>query len=149
MGKRLVTKIILHNSDSAIAAHDDISVIDEWHKARGFRFTDIDGTVRHVGYNYFITTKGVVQRGRDKEKVGAHCKGQNRNSIGICLHGKDKFTDEQFKSLAKLIRELLLEYPKATIHGHNEFSNKLCPVFDVDDFIEIYMSNIEAIDVKA
>lgn len=149
MGKRVIDKIILHNSDSNVAAHDDISVIDEWHKARGFKFTDIDGSIRHVGYHYFITTAGVVQIGRDKEKIGAHCKGQNRNSIGICLHGTDEFTDEEFTSLAKLINKLLLEYPEATIHGHNEFSSKRCPVFDVDDFIEKYMSNIDAIDVKA
>ena len=145
---RIINKHILHCSDSNIEAHNDISVIDEWHRERGFKFKDIDGTVRHVGYHYFIKTDGEIQIGRDESKMGAHCRGQNKHSIGICLHGKHKFTEEQFKALAELTNKLINKYPKSTIHGHNEFSNKSCPVFDVDDFIEDYASYIEPVVVK-
>ena len=147
---RLINKIILHCSDSNIKAHDDIEVIDEWHKARDFRYRLPSGKVIHVGYHYFIKSDGTVQTGRPEEGVGAHCYGENKHSIGICLHGRNKedFTDAQFKALATLVQGLVQRYPEATIHGHNEFANKTCPVYDVDDFIENYMATIENIDVN-
>lgn len=146
--ERNITEIILHYSDSDIKAHDDISVIDDWHKQRGFKCTLDDGRVIHVGYHYFIKSDGTVQIGRPLDKIGAHCLGHNKISVGICLHGKDKFSTKQFKALATLIQQLLIQFPNSTIHGHNEFSYKDCPVFDVDDFIEDYLANIDRIDVK-
>ena len=44
---------------------------------------------------------------------------------------KDTRTPAQKQSLKKLVDELLKQYPNATVHGHNEFSNKACPCFDV------------------
>jgi N-acetylmuramoyl-L-alanine amidase len=70
---------------------------------------------------------------------GAHCEGQNANSIGICYAGglaadgktpKDTRTVAQKAALLKLIRDLKLKYPGATVHGHREFANKACPCFD-------------------
>ena len=147
MGRK-IDKIILHCSDSDIDSHSDISVIDSWHKTRGFRCRLESGEVIHVGYHYFIGKDGNTQTGRPLNKMGAHCKGQNKNSIGICLHGATKFGDLQFKSLRNLIIEILVKYPNCTIHGHNEFSSKTCPVFDVDDFLEDYLASIDAIDVN-
>ena len=43
---------------------------------------------------------------------------------------KDTRTNAQKASLIKLLKELKLKYPKATIHGHREFANKACPSFD-------------------
>lgn len=73
---RKINKVILHCSDSDYANHDDIKVIKEWHLAR--KFND-------VGYHYFIRKDGLIQKGRDITIIGAHCKGQNKSSIGICL----------------------------------------------------------------
>lgn len=142
---RSIDKLILHCSDSDVAAHDDISVIREWHtlpKEEGGRGW------KDVGYHKFIKSDGTVQRGRDDSAIGAHCYGQNRHSLGYCLHGKTQFTEAQFKALAEELRKDLLLYPDATIHGHNEFADKECPRFDVDDFIEDYMSNIDTINIK-
>jgi hypothetical protein len=46
----------------------------------------------------------------------------------IVIHTR---TDAQKESLNKLIAELLIEYSEASVHGHNEFSAKACPSFDV------------------
>ena len=71
--------------------------------------------------------------------IGAHCSGQNANSIGICYVGglakdgktpKDTRTDAQKHSLLELLKELKAKYPNATIHGHREFAAKACPSFD-------------------
>ena len=72
-------------------------------------------------------------------EIGAHCKGHNAISIGICYIGglskdgkpKDTRTLEQKAALLDLIGQLKEEFPHATIHGHNEFSAKACPCFDV------------------
>ena len=125
---RTINKLILHCSDSNISSHDNIETIRGWHvNERGFS---------DVGYHFFIRTDGTIEKGRDIDKIGAHCSGQNKNSIGICLHGKEKrdFTGAQFISLTDLLKALVLLFPESTTHGHNEFSEKSCPVFDTTLF---------------
>jgi len=127
---RRIDKIIIHctgtKADHDIKAED----IKRWHKAKGWS---------DIGYNYFIRLDGAVEMGRDIKKVGAHCFGHNKRSVGICYAGgvaddftpKDTRTDRQKRSLRALIKTLQMFYPNATIHGHNEFSNKACPSFNV------------------
>lgn len=74
-----------------------------------------------IGYHFVIKTDGTIQRGRDLDVVGAHVKGYNHNSVGICLIGGidrkgrsvDNFTEAQKKSLRELITYLLSLYPNA------------------------------------
>ena len=125
---REVTKIILHCS-----ASDDpkqtAAMIDQWHKARGFA---------KIGYHYFIRFDGTIERGRGLEEIGAHAEGCNKDSVGICLAGLKFFTTAQFDSLSRVLGRLKYLYPKATVHGHCEFSNKSCPVFDYSRFKKEY-----------
>jgi len=82
---------------------------------------------------------GTIQEGRPVERTGAHCKGQNANSIGVCYVGgvdedmkpKDTRTAAQKIAMQKLLLSLTDTYEGVTIHGHNEFSSKACPSFDV------------------
>lgn len=130
---REINKIIIHCS--ATKANQDIGAfqIDEWHKKQGWS---------GIGYHYVIRRNGQVENGRPLEVTGAHCKGQNKNSIGICLVGgidakgepENNFTEAQFLALRKLVKNLKQDYPGATIHGHYEFANKACPCFDVKEF---------------
>ena len=122
---RKIRKIIVHCSDSDIPDHDDISVIDKWHKARGWA---------GVGYHYFIKSDGTVQDGRPDDVIGAHVSGHNHDSLGICLHGRHNFTEAQFFSLKALLYDLMTRYDLRTtdIYGHRDFdSKKTCPNFDV------------------
>jgi hypothetical protein len=131
--------IIIHCSDSDNKAHDDISVIDEWHKERGFLRKNIPQNAvnkidLHVGYQYFIQSNGNIQIGRDEEEVGAHTEGFNSRSIGICLHGKDFFTKEQFDSCKKLIPQICARHniEIKDILPHKALNkNKSCPRFDI------------------
>jgi N-acetyl-anhydromuramyl-L-alanine amidase AmpD len=124
---REINSIIIHCSDSDIPAHDDVSVIREWHRERGWS---------DVGYHFFIKSNGVQQEGRPLERTGAHCYGRNSDSIGICLHGRNEFSREQFMALAGLVRSLCNEFniPFTQVFGHCEFSDKTCPNFDVGQF---------------
>lgn len=143
MSKFKPTKIIIHCSDSTWG---DAGVIGSWHRERGF-----DGIGYHkviingrIGSrsNYDSRIDGSVQAGRPLTKQGAHCKGHNHDSIGICLIGGDEFTTAQYNSLKELCERLMEEYSISSddIYGHYEFSNKTCPNFNVDDFVEKWIS---------
>lgn len=133
--------IIIHCSDSTFG---NAQIIEDWHKERGwsdigYHFTILNGQFENN--NYLEVMDGQIECGRDFDKSGAHAKGYNSN-IGICLIGKDKFTDKQFESLAKLILNLLEENPNMTIKdikGHYEVSTKTCPNFNVDTFKRNYI----------
>ena len=99
-----------------------------------------------IGYHFVIKRDGTVEQGRKLEYQGAHCTGHNRFSIGICLVGgvdkngrpEDNFTLLQFEALAMMLRELRKRWPRASIHGHNEYAKKACPVFDVQKFLDAH-----------
>ena len=71
--------------------------------------------------------------------VGAHCLNHNKHSIGVCYEGgldqngnsADTRTEAQKESMRNLLTELKKKHPKALIVGHNTFSDKSCPCFDV------------------
>ena len=96
---------------------------------------------RKIGYHYVIKRDGKLEYGRDENEVGAHVKGYNDRSLGICLIGgvdkknrpANNFTDEQFITLQALLNHLSLKYPHAIICGHRDFPDvkKDCPCFDV------------------
>lgn len=130
---RKIDKIIIHCSATKPSQDIGAFQIDEWHKKQGWS---------GIGYHFVIRRSGGVEQGRDIEIAGAHCKGQNKNSIGICLVGgiddtgksQNNFTERQFQALRKLVADLKLQYPNATLHGHNEFAAKDCPCFNVQEF---------------
>ncbi len=131
---RDIDKIILHCS--ATREGDDsvnVEVIDRWHKARGWR---------GCGYHYVVLIDGKIESGRMIDEVGAHVKNMNKSSIGVCYIGgvekdgktpKDTRTEKQKESLLLLLQTLKKMFPNATVHGHNEFSPKACPSFNVKE----------------
>lgn len=122
---RTINEIILHCSASDNPRHDNIATIKDWH-VNGNGWSDI-------GYHFFIDKKGQIHEGRPLSKKGAHCKGHNSKSIGICLSGLNDFTDEQFESLKILVMDLMFVYgiDLEKVVGHNFHTNKkACPVFD-------------------
>ncbi len=132
---RNINKIIIHCSATPEGRNVSVEEINRWHKQRGFSM---------IGYHFVIGLDGTVDKGRDVSKVGAHCKGLNSTSIGICYIGgvdkynkpKDTRTDAQKEAMKKLVMELKKKYPGASIHGHYEFSNKACPSFSVQDWLK-------------
>lgn len=130
---RTINKIIIH-----CTATDNNCPVDrilKYHLSLGFS---------DFGYHYLIDSNGIVLSGRPVDQIGAHCKGQNKDSIGIALiggkDGKFDFTFSQLNSLFILVTKLKFKYEKMfhnviTIHGHNEFNkNKACPNFNVKNF---------------
>ena len=128
---RKINGIIAHCSDSDIAYHDSIKVIRHWHLARGFS---------DIGYHFLVSNNGQVHKGRPIEKPGAHCKGHNRYTIGICVSGRHVFPEVQLSAFALLTWELCLEYNldiRAQVYPHNFFNKgKTCPNFVIKEALK-------------
>jgi len=137
---RDINKIILHCSATREGQDISTETIRGWHvNERGWS---------DIGYHYVVLLDGTVDKARPVERQGAHVRGHNKGSIGICYIGgcdadmnpKDTRTDLQKESLTELISYLMDSYEDATLHGHNEFSSKACPSFNVQ---EVYKELIE------
>ena len=134
---RSINKIIVHCSATQEGRDFDAAEINRWHLKRGWN---------GIGYHYVVLLDGTIEYGRSIYKQGAHVKGENEGSIGICYIGgveaergsngkwiaKDTRTPEQKESLLLLLKTLKKMHTSATIHGHNEFAAKSCPCFDAN-----------------
>jgi len=109
--------------------------IRDWHLKRGWS---------DVGYHFIITRSGILQEGRSLERMGAHCRGENYDSIGICLVGRKDFTSDQWKLLADLYAFCLVKYKIDAENWfcHNQFDRKkTCPGFWYD-YLRGYLKGI-------
>ncbi|TRD18378.1 N-acetylmuramoyl-L-alanine amidase [Palleronia caenipelagi] len=136
---RPITEIIIHASatrpDWWAGQTTDAKAreIRRWHMEER-RWSDI-------GYHVLIDRDGTVAPGRPIERTGAHVRGHNTGTVGICLlggHGAastDRFTDHftaaQDASLRKLIADLERRFPIRKVTGHNDYAAKGCPGFKV------------------
>jgi len=95
---------------------------------------------------YIKSLDGQIETGRSLQRDPAAVRGYNSGMIAICLTGSDfdDFTKKQFKSLRKLLNDLINKYDIAlnNIKGHRDFSTpehpiyKKCPCFDVQAFLD-------------
>lgn len=121
--KRLVNRVFIHCSASDNPDHDNVRTMRDWHRA-GNGWSD-------VGYHFYVRKSGLLEPGRDLEKIPAAQSGHNLCSIAICLGGLKHFTEEQFSTLRRLCHQIHDELPLVTFHGHCEVNpGKTCPVFD-------------------
>jgi len=129
---RKINKIIIHCAATYPDQDINAATINKWHLERGWS---------GIGYHFFIKRDGQVEIGRSLEIAGAHTKGENSNSIGICYAGgidfndcpEDNRTDKQKDSFIMLLLLLKNMYPEAVIHSHRDFSPKACPSFDATE----------------
>lgn len=112
------------------------------------------------GYHYVVEANGSIVYIWEENRIANGVKGNNLHSIHVCYVGGidknskpiDNRTDEQKKSLIKLLKELRAKYPNAKIKGHRDFSKdlnnngiidpweriKACPCFDaIEEYKDI------------
>jgi len=134
MVSRYIDSIIIHCSATEYTRHYTAEDINQWHLEAGYN---------EIGYHYVIYTDGTVVEGRDLNKEGAHAKGYNNYSIGICLVGgtgpdgiayDNGYSTEQYKSLHDIIMRIDEKFPIEAIAGHKEIPdvNKACPCLTGD-----------------
>lgn len=135
---REIDKVILHCSATPPGRDITAADIRRWHMAKPRNWSDI-------GYHYVVRLDGTIESGRPIARQGAHTKGYNKDSIGICYVGgvgrngtpKNTMTWLQRESIEQICKALRLVLNKPLqLHGHNEFSAKACPSFEVAEEFE-------------
>lgn len=127
---RQVNKIIVHCTATPEGRDVTVDEIRRWHVEEK-NWSDI-------GYHWIVTLNGTLERGRPEHIQGAHAKGFNKNSVGLCYVGgvdkdmkpKDTRTEGQKETLKCILEDLKDRYPNAEIIGHRDVSSKACPSFD-------------------
>ena len=141
---RQINLLIIHSSATKENQSFTLQALETSHRKRGFN---------GIGYHYYIRKSGEVVNTRPLSRIGAHAKGYNRYSIGICYEGgldkdgkpKDTRTPQQRAALRKLVNELLVRFSGCKVCGHRDLSpdlnhngriephewTKQCPCFDV------------------
>jgi len=137
-----VTYIVIHYSATPIERNFTAADIDRMHRDRGFK---------EIGYHYFIRKDGTVETGRDlsqsgRFEVGAHSKGENSSSIGVCYEGGvranaptigfDSRTKQQHVAMEALVISLMERFPRAIVKGHRDMPGAAtqCPGFDAEEW---------------
>ena len=129
---RKINQIIVHCSATKEGQDFKAKDIKRWHLERGFS---------DIGYHYVVDLDGTIEEGRSLELIGAHTKGQNRDSIGICYVGgldvsgepKDTRTTQQKAALWFLIKKLRERFGNIPVYPHYKYASKTCPCFPADE----------------
>lgn len=151
---RNVYAVVIHCSATPEGRNVTAQGIENMHLQKGWS---------EIGYNAVIELDGTLRKGRNWNRIPAHVRGHNRNTIGICYIGgvdanmkaKDTRTPEQIETLEWLLPALKTEFCKedgidVVIQGHRDYSPDLdgdgiieefewvkhCPCFEVKDLLE-------------
>lgn len=132
--RRPVNEIIVHCAATPEGRDISAATIREWHTSSPLNWRDI-------GYHFVIRLDGTIEVGRPLNRVGAHVRGRNTGTIGVCYVGgvtndgtqtpKDTRTSAQRASLRNLLTNLVQANPEVSrISGHRDYAAKACPSFD-------------------
>lgn len=111
--------IVWHTAaDSRDSGRRDTSAneIDAWHRQRGW-----DG----IGYHFVVRRNGTIELGRPLWATGAHVKGLNTRSVGICFSGHgdlEPFSGKQITAGRRLTVALCIALGLSAdrVVGHRE-----------------------------
>ena len=116
---REIKLLVIHCSATRCNVSFTVEQLRQCHLQRGFK---------DIGYHFYITRNGELHHCRPVSEPGAHVRGFNRHSIGICYIGgldangkpADTRTIAQKASLRELVAKLCKEYPIIEVLGHRE-----------------------------
>lgn len=136
---RKIDTLVVHCSDSEFG---DAETIRQWHTDPkplgrgwgdiGYHYVILNGRRKSRG-RYRKEDDGRIEVGRPLSRPGAHCRGHNKSSVGVCLIGRHHFTAKQLlEALPGIIREIGLTAHHIIVKGHYEYdSGKTCPNIDM------------------
>lgn len=141
-----VELVVIHCSATKPGQDVNAEAIRKMHLRRGWS---------DIGYHFIVLPDGTIEKGREVFRRGAHVRGYNTNSLGICYVGgldkngnaSDTRTIYQQSSILKLLGALKVVFPELSrITGHRGLSPdkdgdgvvekhewlKECPCFDAE-----------------
>lgn len=146
---RNVNLIVIHCSADEAGTDRTVESINKDHRARGFR---------KIGYHFLIhidgTISGAKEGMRKMNEQGAHARGYNAYSVGVCYVGglkkgkpSDTRTTAQIHALRGVVKALQSIYPESQVVGHRDLSvdlngdgvitknewMKSCPCFEISE----------------
>lgn len=88
-----------------------------------------------VGYHFVIEADGHIRKGRAIDDIGAHAKGHNATTLGVCVVGDNtrddrRWTPAQRASLRALVVSLRTVLGPLEIKRHRDLVATLCPGLD-------------------
>lgn len=122
------TKIIWHHS-AVNSTGNQLKGINNYHRQKHFPKSKLG---YHVGYHYLIEYSGEVIQTRNENEKGFHARGQNQNSIGICMSGNFSLflpSKEQKENIKLLISQIMKRWniPAERIKTHRQYNATECP----------------------
>ena len=132
-----VVEVVLHCAAINTGQFNDMTgeevkaEIDKWHRKRGFK---------GFGYHGLFMPDGTFVQGRPFTQIGAHVMERNRGTLGFLMIESKKIDRMgrflEFFTLAQ--RKAVMDKIKSIdgirwVTGHNDYANKLCPGFKVED----------------
>lgn len=143
---RKIDTLIVHCAATKADMDIGSNEIDQWHRQQGWFRCGYHAVIRRDGT---VETAATGHKPRPLSDVGSHVggcgPGWNTRSLGVCMAGgidrkgnpENNFTEAQFASLERVLREWLKLFPGAQIMGHRDLikltkaAPKACPSFDV------------------
>lgn len=138
---REIREIVIHATMTPADQDITLKDLDRKHRQKGWN---------GCGYHFVIRRSGEVQIGRPVDVAGAHVRGFDKYSIGVCVVGDGtNFTEAQWDALYHLVIATSCVYPNAKIMGHRDCpkTNTTCPGFDVGEWWAPFSSPSQRIDV--
>ena len=123
-----IERVVIHHSASGRST--TFAQIRRWHLERGFS---------DIGYHFVVLADGTMRQGRQLPTTGAHARGKNSTSIGICAVGDNtredrRWTRSQQAALRELVDACRLLWPGIEVCGHRDVmarGHTECPGVDM------------------
>lgn len=151
--------IVLHSSATRPSMDIGVEEIKSWHLEKGWNT---------IGYHLVIRRDGSLEKGRDWDTQGAHALGFNRNpsdgklTFGICMVGgvaehnvnvvEDNFTDKQWSTLNRVLKDIVSYTGIKLIVGHNEVEGhetRGCPSFNSKVYVDWLLKSIHSLHLPS
>lgn len=128
-------RIIWHHTGDSFNGQQ-LEKVDAYHKGLGFPQSSKGW---YVGYHWFIEKSGAYIQTRRDDEIGAHTKGLNNESIGVCFAGnfdEEEPTQNQIWAAEALILDLLNQHNLTfnAIQPHRWHRDTDCPGKLLDDY---------------
>ena len=148
---------VMHVSATKLSQNYSFQDCKRGHLAKGWS---------DIGYHYYITQDGEIHKGRPLTKNGAHVRGFNDGTIGICTEGGigengvpvDTMNVMQMLSVEGILLALKKGNPKMKVKGHRDYSPdlnkngkiesnefiKMCPCYDAQVKFKVFNGDISS-----